>query len=83
LDKQTEQTLVWPVNEQFLRTEMENQVGRIDYLLDRGEYESLEDMAEDRATSYSAYEVNFLNNMAGEYGYERVGDSWTYVGDRP
>jgi hypothetical protein len=83
LPKAVEQDLVWPVNEQFLRTQMENQVGRIDYVLDHGEYECLEDMAEDRATSYSASEVNFLNEAAAGYGYERVGDSWVYVGDGP
>ena len=83
LPKSVDQELVWPVNEQFLRTQMENQVGRIDYLLDHGEYESLEDMAEDRATSYSAFEVNFLNEAAAAYGYERVGDSWVYVGGGP
>jgi uncharacterized protein YukE len=83
LPKSVEQELVWPVNEQFLRTQMENQVGRIDYVLDHGEYESLEDMAEDRATSYSASEVNFLNEAASAYGYERVGDSWVYVGGGP
>jgi uncharacterized protein YukE len=76
-----QQTAVaWPVNEYFLRTQMENHVGRIDYMLDHDEYASLEDMAEDRATSFSALEVNFLNENAAAYGYERVGDSWIYVG---
>ncbi|HZC09582.1 MAG TPA: hypothetical protein VE485_06045, partial [Mycobacterium sp.] len=71
--------LGWQVNEHFLRTQMENGVGRIDYMLDHDEYSSLEDMAEDRATSFSAMEVNFLNENAAEYGYQRVGDSWIYV----
>jgi uncharacterized protein YukE len=71
--------LSWLVNEQFLRTQMENHVGRIDYILDHDEYSSLEDMAEDRATSFSAMEINFLNENAAAYGYERVGDSWVYV----
>ncbi|OBK41647.1 hypothetical protein A5658_18250 [Mycobacterium sp. 1245111.1] len=83
LDKQTEQALVWPVNEQFLRTHMENHVDRIDYLLDHSMYESLEDMAEERLGTYSSFEVNYLNDVAGTYGYERVGDSWIYVGGEP
>jgi hypothetical protein len=82
LDKLDEQAVVWPVNEQFLRTQMENQIGRIDYMLDRSEYESLEDMAVDRAGTYSSYEVNYLNEVAAAYGYERVGDSWLYVGGK-
>lgn len=82
LDKPTEHALVWPINEHFLRTQMENQVGRIDYILDHDEYDSLEDMAEARGLSYSSYEVNYLNRVAGDYGYERVGDSWIYVGDK-
>jgi len=83
LDKPTEQAVVWPVNEQFLRSKMEDQIGRIDYVLDHREYDSLEDMAENRAKSYSAYEVNFLNNTASSYGYDRVGDSWIYVAGGP
>jgi hypothetical protein len=62
---------------------MENQIPRIDYVLDHDEYDSLEDMAEARGLSYSSYEVNYLNRVAGSYGYERVGDSWLYVGGKP
>jgi hypothetical protein len=79
----TEHALVWPVNENFLRTQMEDHVGRIDYLLDRSLYDSLEDMAVDRAGTYSSYEVNYLNDVASSYGYERVGDSWIYVESGP
>ena len=79
LDKSTEHAVVWPVNEQFLRTQMENQIGRIDYLLDP-KYESLEDMAVDRAGTYSSFEVNYLNDVAEAFGYERVGHSWIYMG---
>ena len=82
LDKLQEQAVVWPVNEQFLRTRMEDQIGRIDYLLDHDEYGSLEEMAIDRAGTYSSYEVSYLNQVAASYGYERVGDSWVYVGSR-
>jgi uncharacterized protein YukE len=83
LDKLEEQAVVWPVNEQFLRTQMENQIGRIDYMLNHNEYDSLEDMAVDRAGTYSSFEVNYLNEVAATYGYERVGDSWLYVGGGP
>ncbi len=83
LERLREQAVVWPVNEQFLRTQMENQIGRIDYLLNRNVYDSLEDMAVDRAGTYSSFEVNYLNEVAATYGYERVGDSWVYVGGGP
>jgi hypothetical protein len=72
--------LVWQVNEQFLRNQMESHVGRIDYLLDRSAYSSLEDMAEQRFGSFSSMEVEFLNNTAAMYGYRRIGDSWVYEG---
>ncbi|HKP39623.1 hypothetical protein [Mycobacterium sp.] len=72
--------LGWQVNEQFLRTQMESQVGRIDYILDHEKYASLEDMAIDRAGSFSAMEVAFLSENAASYGYQRVGESWVYVG---
>jgi hypothetical protein len=80
LEKPAEQQLVWPVNEQFLRTQMENHVGRIEYILDRDKYSSLEDMTFERSGSYSAMEVEFLDENAAEYGYERVGDAWVCKG---
>jgi hypothetical protein len=80
LAKPVEQDVVWPVNEQFLRTQMENHVGRIDYMLDSDKYSSLEDMMLDRSGSYSAMEVEYLSQNAAAYGYERVGNSWVYVG---
>jgi hypothetical protein len=80
LDKTQEQSLVWPVNEQFLRTRMEDHVGRIEYILDREKYSSLEDMMLGRAGSYSAMEVEFLSKNAAAYGYERLGDAWVYTG---
>jgi uncharacterized protein YukE len=79
LDTPTEQAVVWPVNEQFLRTQMENHVGRIDYMLD-SKYSSLEDMMFGRSGSYSAMEVEYLSKNAAAYGYERAGNSWVYMG---
>lgn len=81
LGKEDAKSLGWQVNEQFLRTQMENGVGRIDYLLDHDLYDSLEDMAVDRAGSFSQMEVEFLSKHAPSYGYERVGDSWVKVKD--
>jgi hypothetical protein len=52
-------------------------------MLNHNEYDSLEDMAVDRAGTYSSFEVNYLNEVAATYGYERVGDSWLYVGGGP
>jgi uncharacterized protein YukE len=72
--------LGWQANEHFLRGQMENHVGRIEYVLDREKYSSLEDMVIDRAGSFSAMEVEFLSKNAAAYGYERVGDAWVYAG---
>ena len=75
--------LAWQVNEAFLRGKMEDHVGRIEYLLDRDKYSSLEDMMFGRAGSFSAMEVGFMSRNAAAYGYKRVGDAWVYVeGDR-
>jgi hypothetical protein len=76
-------SLGWQVNEQFLRAQLENGVARIDYILDRDLYASLEDMAVSRPGSFSAMEVEFLSENAGRYGYERVDDSWIRLGDKP
>lgn len=81
LPKPQAQALAWQVNEQFLRAQMESHIGRIEYALDREKYSSLEDMMFDRAGSFSAMEVEFLSKNAAAYGYERVGDTWVYVGE--
>ena len=77
LDETREQAVVWPVNEQFLRTQMENHVPRIEYVLPDG-YNSVEEVARLRRESYSAFEINFLNQNAAKYGYQRVGNEWVY-----
>jgi uncharacterized protein YoxC len=79
LGEKQAKVLGWQVNEQFLRTQMENHVGRIEYILDREKYSSLEEMVMERAGSFSAMEVEFLSRNAVTFGYERVGDSWVYV----
>ncbi|ORA26330.1 hypothetical protein BST12_00075 [Mycobacterium angelicum] len=58
---------------------MESHVGRIEYVLDHSEHSCLEDLAADGPMSFSAMEINFLNNNAAAYGYERVGDAWVYA----
>ena len=77
LDETQEQAVVWPVNEQFLRNQMENHVPRIEYVLPDG-YNSVEEVARLRRESYSAFEINFLNQNAAKYGYQRVGNEWVY-----
>ncbi|OIN82178.1 hypothetical protein BMG05_03755 [Mycobacterium malmoense] len=80
LSESEAKSLAWQVNEQFLRSQLENHVGRIEYLLDRDKYSSLEDMMFGRTGSFSAMEVEFLSKNAVAYGYQRIGDAWVYVG---
>ncbi|WP_297593835.1 hypothetical protein [Mycobacterium sp.] len=74
-----ERSLVWQVNERFLRTQMENGVPRIEYVLPKG-FDSVEQLAEVQRRSYSALEINFLKDVAGAYGYEQHGNAWVYKG---
>lgn len=74
-----EQSLVWQVNEGFLRTQMENGVPRIEYALPEG-FDSVEQLANVQRRSYSALEINFLKNNAAAFGYEQRGNVWIYVG---
>lgn len=80
LSKPEADALGWQVNEQFLRQQMENQVGRIDYVVDRSRFSSVEDVAALDPSSFSAKEIDFLSRNAATYGYERVGDSWVRTG---
>ena len=67
--------MTWPINEHFLAKQMEDHVGRIEYILDRDKYSSLEEMALDACwETFSAMEINFLDQNAAEYGYKRVGE---------
>ncbi|WP_457125855.1 endonuclease [Mycobacteroides abscessus] len=79
LSKTDANRLGWQVNEQFLRQQMENRVGRIDYVLD-SQYSSIEEVLMKRQGSFSALEIEFLADNAAKYGYERVGNSWIKVG---
>lgn len=71
--------LGWQINEQFLRTQMENGVRRIDYILPEG-FASVEEVARVRRESFSALEIKYLDDHAAEFGYRRIGNSWVYEG---
>ncbi len=81
LSKLDADALGWQVNERFLRTQMENRVGRIEYILPDG-FSSVDQVARVRRESFSALEINFLNENAASFGYERYGNSWVYEGGR-
>jgi uncharacterized protein YukE len=81
LSKPEANDLGWLVNEQFLQTQMENGVGRIDYVVESSGYSSLEDVVRSDPQSFSAREIRYLTENAPGYGYERVGNSWVRVGD--
>ncbi|WP_409428227.1 hypothetical protein [Mycobacterium sp. SMC-11] len=67
--------LAWQVNEQFLLTQMESGVSRIEYVLS-DECPSLESVLLKFPDSFSAREIEFLVVNAPEYGYQRVGNAW-------
>lgn len=67
--------VTWQVNEQFLRTQMENGVSRIEYFV-TDQYPSLEAVLTKYPDSFSAREIEFLVDNAPGYGYRRVGNAW-------
>jgi len=69
----------WQVNEKFLRSQMERGVSRIDYVVDHGEFSSVDEVLALRPDSFSAKEITFLKSNAESYGYHQVGDSWVRV----
>lgn len=79
LDEAQVKNLGWQVNEQFLRTQLENGVPRIEYVLPDG-FDSVEQVARERRESFSAAEINFLKENAAAYGYKQYGNSWVYEG---
>jgi len=72
--------LGWQVNEQFLQTQLERGVSRIEYILPDG-FDSVDQVARVRRESFSALEINFLNENAAKFGYERDGNSWVLRGE--
>ncbi|MEO6811537.1 MAG: endonuclease, partial [Isosphaeraceae bacterium] len=77
-DSQT-QNLPWRANEAFLRQQMENRVSRIEYILPEG-FDSIDQVARVRRETFSALEINYLNQNAATFGYKRVGNTWIYEG---
>ena len=74
LSESDKTALTWQVNEHFLQNQMENGVPRIEYVL--GQYSSIENVLLKRQGSFSAMEIEFLNDNAPLYGYRRVGNAW-------
>lgn len=72
--------VVWPVNESFILEQMESQVSRFDYALPSG-FANVDDIVRRRPYTYSAHEINYLDQNGPAFGYERVGNSWIYGGD--
>ncbi|MEU0495670.1 hypothetical protein [Mycobacterium sp. NPDC006124] len=75
LSPEQSKVLGWKVNEQFLRMQMEHQVSRIEYVLPDG-FDSVDQVARVRRETFSALEINFLNENAARFGYVREGNSW-------
>ncbi|ALR10824.1 endonuclease [Mycobacteroides saopaulense] len=81
LDDASSRSLGWQVNEQFLRTQLENRVPRVDYVLPEG-FTSVEQVAAVQRRSFSAMEINFLKENAAAYGYVQQGNVWVYTGGK-
>jgi hypothetical protein len=79
LNEIQEQDLAWEANEEFLRKQMENHVSRIEYILPDG-FDSVDDVARIRRESFSALEINFLDQNGAKFGYRRIGNAWVYEG---
>jgi len=73
------QDLGWQVNEAFLREQMENHISRIEYVLPDG-FNSVDEVARIRRETFSALEINWLDQNAANFGYKRVGNAWVYEG---
>ena len=79
LDEAQSKALGWQVNEQFLRTQLERGIGRIDYVIDSPRFSSLDDVVLANPNSFSALEIKFLYQNAEAYGYVQKGNSWIRV----
>jgi hypothetical protein len=80
LSESDKTALTWQVNEQFLRSQMEDHVSRIEYILPDG-FNGVDEVARTRPETYSAFEINFLNENAAKFGYRRSGNTWVYEGE--
>lgn len=64
----------WSVNEQFLQSQLERGVGRIDL-----HGETIRDVLINRPNSFTAMEIKYLESNAKNFGYIRDGNSWIKV----
>ncbi|WP_096867433.1 hypothetical protein [Mycolicibacter icosiumassiliensis] len=72
--------LAWQPNAAFLRQQMEKRVPRFEYRLTDG-FSSVDELARVRRETFSAFEINYMDQNAAAFGYERVGNYWIYGGE--
>jgi hypothetical protein len=65
----------WSVNERFLLTQLESGVAEIEYVLPKG-FDSVEQVANVDRESFSAFEIEFLQENAANFGYRQFGNRW-------
>ncbi|TDZ43953.1 WXG100 family type VII secretion target [Mycobacteroides franklinii] len=80
LSRSDADALGWQVNEQFLKTQMENGIPRIDYVTEGTKFSGIADVLRMDPNSFSAKEIKYLIENAPTYGYQRIGDSWVRAG---
>ena len=74
LDEAVGRTKAWNVNEQFLQTQLEKGVSRIDL-----HGETITEVLVNRPNSFTAMEIKYLVKNAEAYGYTRIDNSWVKV----
>ncbi len=71
--------LCWEVIESFLRTQIERGPARFDYVLNRAQSSSVDELLALDPHSFHAKEITFLKRNAESYGYQQLGTSWLQV----
>jgi len=74
LDETVGRTKAWNVNEQFLQSQLEKGVGRLDL-----HGETITEVLVNRPNSFTAMEIKYLVKNAEAYGYTRIDNSWVKV----
>ena len=74
LSEFTARAKAWSVNEQFLQSQLERGVGRIDL-----HGETIRDVLINTPNSFTAMEIKYLESNAKNFGYIRDGNSWIKV----
>jgi len=74
LDSSVGQAKAWKVNEQLLKGQLENGIGRIDL-----HGETIREVLTNRPNSFTAMEIKYLETNANNYDYVRKGNSWIKV----